>query len=457
MNNKKVLVLIIVFAVAIITAIPLSIFIASTTHIWLQQNGVCFYPNPVKYCTPIEQFQQWELDDLNHASAVGLLLLWLGIGIIGVLSLTVFRRMSISAARKWTALSVGLIIAVLLPLLTWRAIINPTFVYACALSLPIALLSIVLFLMPQTKEHTVSGSQKELAKPDEELLYFQQVVEHNPQSFEAWANLGYKQHKLGLNDDALASANKAITLNNKYARAWMVRGAALSTMDRKEVDALAALDVALENDQNNVDALYYKGRVYVFQELDDAAHRMFDKVLKLDPMYKEALLAKGTLYLAVDNYDEVLDVANLLIRRFPDDAVGWRMLGQAFYFQGDIERDDEKALDYLDNAVISFNKALEIDPTDSNTYFLKAQPFVAIGDYTQALEALNRGLQIDPSNALLRNAKADIVGKRRNETASKISKTAGRMALGGGKGLLKGYGQVGKMFGDVIKDDMKKF
>ena len=113
--------------------------------------------------------------------------------------------------------------------------------------------------------------------------------------FEAWTSLARHQHKLDLNNDALASANKALQLisenksleegNRKkaYARAWAVRGAALSTMAGKEVDALAACDEALANDQNNVDALYYKGRVYTFQERDTLAHSIFDHVIQLDP------------------------------------------------------------------------------------------------------------------------------------------------------------------------------
>lgn len=457
MNNKKVVALIIVFVVGIISAIPLSIYLSSALSLWLHQNNACFYPNPTQYCTPINQFQQFELDDLNHASVVGLVLLWLGIAISGVLSVTVFRRMSLSTIVKWSVLSIGLVIAVLLPLLTWRSFVNPPYMYACALSLPIALLSIALFLIPQTAQRPASQQSKEPAKQDEKLLSLQQAVRDNPQSFEAWTDLAFYQHKRDLNDDALVSANKALTLNKKYTRAWVARGAALSTMDDQEDKALEALERALIDEPDNLDALYYKGRVLTFQGKNDDAHDLFDRVLDLDPTYKDALVTKGTLYLAVDNYDGVLEVANLLIDRFPDDAVGRRMQGTAYQFQGEqkgVERD--KAYDLLGKALTSFNQALEIDPTDSNTYLLKAGPYAVIRDYGNALEALNQGLKIDPTNTLLQEAKADILGKRTKATASKVAGTAGRMALGGGLGLVKGSGRVGKMFWDVFKDDMRK-
>ena len=334
-----------------------------------------------------------------------------------------------------------------------------------------------LYLFISTIRMTIKATTPPTPSNDPQLLtreeqekYTQalQAVDANPQSFEAWVTLGQLEHKLGRNDDALEAANEAIEIisenklldedNRKkaFSRAWMVRGAALSTMDGKEVEALAALDVALENDQNNVDALYYKGRVYTFQELDNDAHRMFDKVLKLKPRYKDALVAKATLYLSPDDFDEdhfngALDVADKLIARFPEDAVGWRIQGQAFDLQGErvgAKGNLEKGYDLLNEAIASFNKALEIDPTDSNTYFLKAQPYVAVGDYTQALEALNQGLKIDPSNVLLREAKADIVQERTKARTSKIAGRAGNMAFEGGKGLIKGAFRVGGMFKD---------
>lgn len=298
------------------------------------------------------------------------------------------------------------------------------------------------------------------SKPqDEELLSLQQAVQANPQSYEVWTNLGFRQHELGQDDEALASANKAISLNKTYARAWMVRGAALSTMERKEDDALTACNEAIRLDPQNVDAMYYKGKVLGFQERDADAHEMFDRVLAHDPMYKDALLSKGTLYLAADNFDDnhfngALTTADMLIRRLPDDAMGWRMQGQAYEAKGEqigAAGNYNEGLRLLNQAITSFDRALEIDPLFAPTYLLKAQPYVAIEDYGKALEILNQGLKIEPNNKLLQEAKADIVEKRTSETGAKIAKTAGRMAVGGGIGLAKGTVGVAKIFFDALR------
>jgi tetratricopeptide (TPR) repeat protein len=321
------------------------------------------------------------------------------------------------------------------------------------------------------KPPTPSSDPQPLTKEEQEQ-YIQalQAVNANPRSFEAWTDLGTIEHKISKNDDALASANKAIEIisedkylgreNRKkaFSRAWTMRGAALSTMEGREDDALVACDEALANDQNNVDALYYKGRVLVFQERDNEAHEMFDRVIDLKPRYKDALVMKGMLYLSLDNFDVekfhgALAVADRLILAYPDDASGWRMQGSAYHLMAENEGREEnlqKAKELLDRAMSSFNQALEIDPTNGQSWLLKPSVFATMGNYSQALEAVNQGLKVNPSNPRLQELKKDIVGKRTKETASKIAGTAGRMALGGGLGLAKGSFRVGKMFKDEI-------
>jgi len=309
-----------------------------------------------------------------------------------------------------------------------------------------------------------SVEQQEVQKQDEELVSLQQEVKDNPQSVQAWTELGYKQQKLDNNEDALVSANKAIELisGNKsleeedrkmaFARAWVLRGAALSTMQGKEIDAIAACDEALGFDDNNLDALYYKGRAYVFQERDTLAHQMFDRILRRNPMYKDALLSKGSLYIIAEDFEGLRAIANSLIRHFPNDVEGYRMQGLAYQFEGEkagLQLEQRKEL--LGLALASFNTALEIDPKNASIYFLLAGPYAVMGDTGKALELLNQGLQIEPNNPLLQEAKADIVGKRTNEVAKNIAGTAGRMAVGGGIGLAKGSVGAAKIFFDVLR------
>ncbi len=312
----------------------------------------------------------------------------------------------------------------------------------------------------------VPVSSTTVAAKDEELLSLQQSVDDNPQSYEAWTELGYRQHELGQETDALASANKALEIlstkndvahedsNKGYARAWMVRGAALSTMEGKEVDALAACEEALGYEPNNLEALYYKGMVFSFQEHDNLAHRTYDRILQLDPTYTPALLGKGLLYLAKDNFDAALSVASEVIEQNQDNAAAWRLQGTAYNYKGErvgAEGDLEQGNHLLDMAIASFNKAIEIDPSDPNTYLLKAGPYLATGDYGKALDTLNQGLKVAPNDKPLQEAKAKVVGIRTNEMTRKVAGTAGKIALRGGIEFAKGSADIAKLFLDVLR------
>jgi len=308
--------------------------------------------------------------------------------------------------------------------------------------------------------------EQKLHNQDEELFSPQQDVQNNPHSYEAWTELGHRQHELGQENDALASANKALEIlstkkdlanedsNKAYARAWMVRGAALSTMEGKEVDALAACEEALGYEPNNLEALYYKGMVFSIQEHDSLALRTYNRILQLDPTHKAAMLGKGLLYLVKDNFDEALIVASEVVEKNPDDAAAWRLQGMAYNYKGErvgSEGELEEGYKLLDMAIASFNKAIEIDPLDPNTYLLKAGPYLATGDYGKALDTLNQGLKMVPNDKPLQEAKAKVIGMRTNETTRKVAGTAGKIALRGGVELAKGSVDIAKLFFDVLR------
>jgi tetratricopeptide (TPR) repeat protein len=75
----------------------------------------------------------------------------------------------------------------------------------------------------------------------------------------------------------------------------------------------------------------------------------------------------------------------------------------------------EKAKNDLDNkdyssAVDNYNKAIELDPTNSQAYAQKSEAEYASGDKTAAIETVQEGLIQDPDNELLKS-KLDVLKK----------------------------------------------
>jgi tetratricopeptide (TPR) repeat protein len=84
-------------------------------------------------------------------------------------------------------------------------------------------------------------------KHDEALPFFQVATQLDPNSFDAWFNLGYALGELKRWAEALPATERAATLNPNSATAWTNKGATLIVLKRYE-EGLAACERALALD-----------------------------------------------------------------------------------------------------------------------------------------------------------------------------------------------------------------
>jgi tetratricopeptide (TPR) repeat protein len=69
---------------------------------------------------------------------------------------------------------------------------------------------------------------------DKALTLIEEVLELNPENFEAWTRKGCLLRLLGRRDEAMIAVRKALTINNKCALAWRVKGALLRDADKDQ-------------------------------------------------------------------------------------------------------------------------------------------------------------------------------------------------------------------------------
>jgi tetratricopeptide (TPR) repeat protein len=260
-------------------------------------------------------------------------------------------------------------------------------------------------LQASISQHT---SPQELQKQDEMLLSLKQDVENDPQSYEAWTNLGYRQHELGQNNEALTSANKAIELNRNYAPGWAVRAMALSTVDGHEEEALFACNQALAIDPTNIDALYYKEKVRRKQsEKDTLRNRrgsiagFIDRIdalreagehnqaialcqdfLSTNPRSVDVMLALIKVYTDLDDKDrEIITLATNILKIDPRNAEAYYYIGEAKFALHD-DKGAEQA----------FNEAIAIDPEYVQALSMKAMSILYPQRRYQEMLAIGRDL-----------------------------------------------------------------
>ena len=200
-----------------------------------------------------------------------------------------------------------------------------------------------------------------------------------PNSFSAWANLGYLLNELKRYADALLAHERALALDPSNAIAWYNKGVALNELGRRE-EALAAYERALALDPADAAAWNNKGIALKGLGRREEALVAYERALALDPSNAFAWYNKGVALNELGRYDEALAALERALALDPADAFAWNNKGLAL---NELGRREE--------ALAAYERALALDPADAFAWYNKGDVLNDLGRYAEALEALDRG------------------------------------------------------------------
>ena len=210
---------------------------------------------------------------------------------------------------------------------------------------------------------------------DKAIEYYSKAIESDPSNVMAYHNRGLAYFKTGnwMNmepfDKAISDYSKAIELKPDYADAYYNRG-------------LARLQfVHFYNMPFGPDVIEkFNGA------LDD-----FDKTLELDPDFTLAYAGKGNAYdlhgefeEATRWYNKALEFKDQIVERWSNDALAGVYTSRARNYM----RTED-----LEEAVLDYNKSLELEPKDPATLWLTLSHLIAaywdLEQYNNALDVAN--------------------------------------------------------------------
>jgi tetratricopeptide (TPR) repeat protein len=151
---------------------------------------------------------------------------------------------------------------------------------------------------------------------------FTYAVEQNPRSIMAQTNLGNALTNAGRPDEAIASLDRAIALNDRFSGAYQ-----------------------------------YRGLAYQFKGDQQRAAECYRKAVDLDSNFVEAYSNLGNAYFALGEYDLAIQQYLTAIRKDPDFSDPYYNLGVATCAKGDTAA-----------AMMIFRKAAAINPISADTY-----------------------------------------------------------------------------------------
>jgi tetratricopeptide (TPR) repeat protein/2-polyprenyl-3-methyl-5-hydroxy-6-metoxy-1,4-benzoquinol methylase len=267
--------------------------------------------------------------------------------------------------------------------------------------------------------NNLGNALKGQCKLDEAVAQYQRALTLEPELAEAHNNLGTAFKLQGKLDKAMAHFERALVLKSDYAQARYNLGNALKQQSKWD-GAIAEYQRALALKPNYVEAHNNLANALMAQGRLDEAIAQFQRLLAFRPNFAEAHINLGNALELQGKFDEAVaryQQALVLEPNFPEAHNG---LGNALKGQGKL---DEAVAEYqralalnpdfaaahnnlgtalqdqgkVDEAVAYYRRALTLDSRDGETYGNLSLALMEKEHFAQALEAIQRGIEIGDS------------------------------------------------------------
>lgn len=209
----------------------------------------------------------------------------------------------------------------------------------------------------------------------------------NPNSSDAYLNIGRMQAELGELANAEKSLRKAVFLNPANALAHANLSAAFERMERYG-EALESADRALALVPNDALALFNRANALFYLNRYDEAKKAFHQLLTLDPQHPDAWLALGNAHKQLKESSDAFKAYEKAAAIAPTLPKLWMSLGGLFLQLG---RDED--------ALAAFDRELSHQPNLSDAWFGRGQTLAGLKRYDEAVQAFEKALELEPESS----------------------------------------------------------
>jgi tetratricopeptide (TPR) repeat protein len=229
------------------------------------------------------------------------------------------------------------------------------------------------------------ASRRSSKRVDKRRTNAQQIEIELERYAAAFNNRGVVLKELRRFDKSLASYDEAIALQPNYADAFNNRGVVLRELDRLE-EAVTSYDNAISIKQDYTEALFNRGTAFADLKRYDEALASYDRALGLRPSYAEALFNRGYVLQELGRAKEALANYDQAIALRPDNAV-------AFYNRGTALQ----KLGRLEEALKSYEQAIVLKPGYAEALNNRGLVFRELNQIEEALANFNEAITQKPN------------------------------------------------------------
>ena len=122
-------------------------------------------------------------------------------------------------------------------------------------------------------------------------------------------------------------------------------------------------------------------------DLEEAATH-YRRALELNPAISTRFIEQGKTEFESGNYKDAIEPLNIHHILYPDEIVVTDLLGQSY-----------EGIDDIDNALLFYNKTLQLDSNRSDVLYKMVHIFNELNSHQDSLEALKKIIALDPTDA----------------------------------------------------------
>ncbi len=222
-----------------------------------------------------------------------------------------------------------------------------------------------------------------------EALY-RQVLDAQPDHFDALHLCGVLMHQRGRSAEALKLIGAALAANRRVAPAHSNYGLVLAALGHYQ-EALTSYDCALALKPDYVEALHNRGNALMALGCAEDALASFEHAIALRPDYAAALINRAQVLQRLGRTQDALEGIERALARKPD--------GGTLALQGRLLRELNRSKDALQ----SFTRALELAPSDADTLIARGNTYYDLKSFAAALADYDSALSLRPDAAPIHN------------------------------------------------------
>lgn len=213
---------------------------------------------------------------------------------------------------------------------------------------------------------------------------YDRICQDHPDSTEAWAGLAVAGLRLRRYPECLQAVAKALSLDSRQLRPYLVAAAAANQTGRY-AEAIQAADAALAIAPDHLQALNSKASALLSQRRYPQVLPLTERILQIDPSNTNALLSQGVALHGLGRSLAALEAFDRLLALAPDHVNALINRGSVLV-----------ALERAEEALQATDTALRIRPDATIALLNRTAALLSLNRSQEALATADRLLQLQP-------------------------------------------------------------